>query len=196
MTAPGISSDPRVARLTAARRQASVDKRQRTLAALTKLAAAQEPISISALARHAHVSTWFIYNTPEIDSAVRRAITDQHTRALSSASRKASTTTPDSLRTDLALARREIIDLRNERDVLTRRLQLVLGAQIEQVPHEQLVKRIEDQHNQINQLQAERDEALARATTAEKRCTTVEDELGAARSSLKRMMQQNSPGRI
>lgn len=45
----------------------------------------------------------------------------------------------DGLRTELSLAGEEIGALRAERDKLAKKVQLLLGGQLEQVPHDRLV---------------------------------------------------------
>jgi hypothetical protein len=84
--------------------------------------------------------------------------------------------------------------LRAERDKLVKKAQLLLGGQLEQVPHHRLVTRINDLERVAADLRSQADTELARADTAAARANELDEELTAARAGLKRMMQQASPG--
>lgn len=181
------SRDDRIARLTEARRADSTAKREAVLASLAELTNGDETtVTIAEVARRAKVSTWFIYNSPDLRRAVHAArIPTSQTKAPSG--RTAATV--QSLRTDLAIARSEISDLRSERDALAHRIQLILGKSVEQVPNEQLAERIRDQDELISKLSAQLDAERLRADRAESQLSTAQDDLVAARSTLKKMMR-------
>ena len=63
-------ADARTDKLIAARRQVSRDKRAHTLQTLLRLAESGARISFARLAREAGVSTWLLYNSPELKQAV------------------------------------------------------------------------------------------------------------------------------
>lgn len=113
------------------------------------LLSAGQRISFARVAREAGVSTWFVYNTPAIKSAIHNAMSDQaqHGREATAMPRP-ERATPASLHTDLALAREEIQELRRERDALKHRVQLALGAEIDNVAQADLVQRIQDLEQQ------------------------------------------------
>jgi cell division protein FtsB len=99
-----------------------------------------------------------------------------------------------SLRVDLELAREEIRKLRAERDQLQRNAHLRLGQQLDQIGAADLTTRVHEH----NQSEAEL-EALLGAKTAEtdglaRRVTELEDELTAARTSLRQMIKNQSKG--
>jgi predicted nucleic acid-binding Zn-ribbon protein len=102
---------------------------------------------------------------------------------------------PASLRTDLALARDEIRRLRAERDKLRGRLRLQLGAEIDGPDPAELITRVADLESLTRQLLAERDARATEASHAQRRVRELEDDLTAARESLRRVIKQrNRPG--
>jgi hypothetical protein len=99
-----------------------------------------------------------------------------------------------SLRVDLELAREEIRKLRAERDQSQHNARLHLGQQLDQIGAADLTIRVYE----LNQSKAEL-EALLGAKTAEteglaRRVTELEDELTAARTSLRQMIKNQSKG--
>lgn len=185
------SSPARTAALAAARAQDSQDKRQRALAALQALEMAGETITFPAVARAASVSSWLVYAQgvrEHIDAARRR----QATRTVTAATSRAP---PAGLRADLALAREEIKRLRSERDQLHHRLRLQLGAEIHDPRHAELITRVADLETVNRRLLAERDARTAEAGTAQLRARQLEDELNAARESLRRMIRAENSER-
>ena len=118
-----MSSTPaanRTAGLRAARAKDSADKRRRTRQAIDTLEASGAPITAAAAANTAGVSTWLVYTAglrEHLDAARRR---QQHPsiQPPGKTTGKQPPPAPDSLRTDLALAREQIRQLRDERDKL------------------------------------------------------------------------------
>jgi len=160
------AAEQRTARLTAARQADSAAKRDRTLKAIERLLAAGSKMSYARIAREADVSTWLIYNVPEVRVAADAAIDQQ--RATHAASPQPSitrTASAESLRTDLALAREEVKALRVERDRLRERLRKTLGAEIDQTSREELITRIQRLEDNLREVVEERDTARAEANT-------------------------------
>ena len=98
--------------------------------------------------------------------------------------------TPASLRTDLALAREEIRRLRAEHGKLRDRLRLQLGAEIDGPDPAALITRVADLETLTRQLTAERDARAAEASQAQRRIRDLEDDLTAARETLRRVIRQ------
>ncbi|CAG7597315.1 DUF6262 family protein [Rhodococcus opacus] len=183
----------RIGRLKASRQRDSAEKTRRCLRAVDDLIRAGERITVTGVARDAAVSTWFIYNQTAVRGAVESAIAEQaETRSIVRTSRP-TTVTSASLHTELALAREEVRSLRTERDQLRTRVQLALGSQLDGVSHERLVSRIQNLEQRKTELESEVEKANMRVLTAEERAAGLEDDLVAARSGLKRMMQSRSP---
>lgn len=181
----------RTAALKAAREQDSQDKRRRVLAALEALVSTGAPVTATAVAKAAGVSTWLIYRQgvrEHVEAARRR---QPHTAASTQepALPDKFRTTPASLKTDLAVAREEIRRLRREHDKLRQRLRLHLGAEIEGPDRAQLIARVAELEAVNRQLVAERDARAAEADTAGRRVQELEDELCAARESLRRVIR-------
>jgi hypothetical protein len=183
----------RTAGLRAARRQDSTDKRQRARDAIAALEAAGTPITAAAVASTAGVSTWLIYSSglrEHLDGARRR----QRRRTVNpvAAATEQAQPAPASLHTDLALARDQIRRLRAERDQLRHRLRLQLGAELDGPDRGELITRLADMENLTRQLLAERDTRAAEANTAQQRITELEDDLTAARDSLRQVIKSQN----
>jgi len=180
----------RAAALKAARAKDSELKRRRTLAALEALEASAESITFTAVAKAAGVSTWLVYAEgirEHIDAARHRQA--RHGAAPAPTPSAQRTTTSDSLRTDLAIAQEQIKTLRAERDKLQQRLRLQLGAELEAPDRAHLTARVADLEAINRQLVAERDARTIEADTARSRVGELEDELSAARESLRRVIK-------
>ncbi|QQM20555.1 hypothetical protein I7X09_21310 [Rhodococcus sp. P-2] len=186
--------DIRTQRLIASRRRDSADKLRRTLTVIADLSSTGERINISEISRRAGVSPWFIYNTVAIRTAVERATEEHsHTETRSSAGRTSATA--DSLHTELLMAREEVRALREDRGKLVRKVQLLLGGQLEHVPQEKLLSRIHDLERIAADLRSEGESERRRADAMSVQLDELQDELTAARVALKRMVQSASPAR-
>ena len=185
------ANQARAAALKAARAKDSELKRQRTLAALEALEATGAPITFTAVAKAARVSTWLVYADgirEHIDAARHRQI--NHPRETGTPTAPSTQpVTPASLRADLAIAGEHIKTLRAERDKLQQRLRLQLGAELEAPDRAHLTARVADLETINRQLVAERDARAIEADTAKRRLTELEDELSAARESLRRVIK-------
>jgi hypothetical protein len=184
------ANQARAAALKAARAKDSELKRRRALAALEALEASGALITFTAVAKAAGVSTWLVYASgirEHIDAARHRQA--HHGGAPAPTPSAKRTTTSDSLRTDLAIAREQIKTLRAERDKLQQRLRLQLGAELEAPDRADLTARVADLEAINRQLVAERDARATEADTAKSRVNELEDELCAARESLRRVIK-------
>lgn len=173
-----------------ARARDSRSKRQRTLQAIDALEAAGAPITASAVAASAGVSTWLVYSD-EIKSYLQAA-RDRQTDQSRTPCTATPPPTPDSITTDLAIARAEIRRLRTEHDTLRRRLQLRLGAEIQGPDHADLIERVATLEETNRRLVAERDARAAEATAAARAVRELEDDLTAARESLRQLIKKHN----
>jgi len=184
----------RAAALRAARTKDSQLKRRRALDAVHALESTDAPITAAAVAAAAGVSTWLVYADgirEHIEAARRRqAERTQTPEAVPTLDRPRAT--PDSLRTDLAVARQEIRRLRAERDQLRARLRLHLGAEIEGPDRAELITRVATLETANRQLAAERDARATEADQAQRRNRELDDELTAARESLRRVIRSTN----
>ena len=173
-----------------ARRRDSLSKRQGVLAALERMEHDREPVTFAAVARAANVSTWLVY-ADGVRDHVEAARKRQAAQPVQDQRAGLSPSTA-SLRTDLELARQEIKDLRDERDKLRQNLQKQLGRQLDQLTHRELVARIDEltQHNQ--RLADQNRQLTAGSERIQQRITELEDDLAAARTSLRRMIRDTN----
>lgn len=182
----------RTAGLRAARAQDSADKRGRVLAAIQSLEAAGTPVTATAVAHAANVSTWLVYAggvREHLQAAQDRQAERRPTPAPGTPSHR-EPVTEASLHTDLAIARGEIRRLRAEHDKIRRRLQLQLGAEIEGPARADLIDRVAELEATNRKLIAERDARATEAGNAQHHANELEDDLTAARESLRRTIRQ------
>jgi chromosome segregation ATPase len=186
-------ADTRTEKLIAARRQAARVKHDHTLQTLQRLARSGAAITFAGLAREAGVSTWLLYNSPELKQAVAEAMRHQSQPEHRSPDLGSPTTAaPQSLRTDLELARQEIAALRRTERQLRERLQRTLGAEIEQIDRSELVTRIADLETHLDKLRAE-NIALTEANTQLTELTAQQsDDLATVNTLLRRYMREAS----
>jgi hypothetical protein len=176
-----------------ARAKASHDKRQRVLATVQALEAAGTPITPAAVAAAAGVSTWLVYADgvrEQVQAARQRQTERGHAPEPAPPPARGEPVTQASLRADLAVARNEIRRLRAESDKLRGRLRLQLGAEIDGPDRADLIARLAALEAASRQFAAERDARAAEASHAQRRVRELEDELTAARESLRRAIRQ------
>ena len=179
--------------MLAARAKTSHDKRQRVLAAVQALEAAGTPVTATAVATAAGVSTWLVYADgvrDHLEAARSRQADREPGPSTAAPPGRGEPVTQASLRTDLTIAQAEIRRLRAERDKLRARLRLQLGAEIEGPDRAELIARAASLEAASRQLAAERDARAAEASHAHRRIRALEDDLTAARESLRRTIRQ------
>ncbi|MFI7501168.1 DUF6262 family protein [Streptomyces sp. NPDC049687] len=180
----------RVERLRASRAKDSEEKTRRALDAVAGLLRSGRRITVSQVARDAAVSTWFVYNQPQVHQAVHDGITAQREQVPQGAPVPAARqVSPAGLQTDLALAREEIKDLKKERDRLLNRVRLSLGAELDGVDQNALTQRVQQLEQRNTAVNEELSEARSRIAALEGRLSETEDDLTAARASLRRAMR-------
>jgi hypothetical protein len=138
------------------------------------------------------VSTWLVYADgirEHLDTARQHQATDSTPPLAAGSPTGQQPVTAAGLRTDLAVARHEIHRLRTDLDKLRGRLRLQLGAKIEQPDRAELITRAAAMEAANRQFLAERDARTAQADTAQRRVEQLEDELTAARESLRRLIR-------
>lgn len=181
--------------LRAARAKDSADKRRRALDAIHTLETAGTPITAAAVAQAAAVSTWLVYThglREHLDAARRRQTPSPSSPPRTTAPADQAPLTPASLNTDLALARAEIRRLRADNDKLRHRLRLQLGAEIDAPDPTELITRLAELESLTRQLLAEREARAAEANHAQHRIHELEDDLTAARESLRRVIKDHN----
>jgi hypothetical protein len=156
---------------------------------------AGKPITFPAVAKAASVSTWLVYahGVREHIEAARSRATTRTVVPATSPGRPAAATA--GLAADLALAREQTRRLRVERDKLRQRLRLQLGAEIDGPVRAELITRLAELETVNRRLVAERDTRAAETDAARHQIRDLEDELSAARESLRRMIRSENHGR-
>ena len=179
---------PQATGMIQARRRDSDTKRARVLATLERMHDNDIPITFASVARQAGVSTWLVYASG-IREHIDQARTHQHRHPPSE---------PDGdplnrgMHTDLALARAEIKSLRAERE--QHQLRLALSAQMDDLAKTDLVARVDELTQANTELAASVAQHLSDNQTLRARITELEDDLAAARTSLRRMIRaENRP---
>lgn len=185
------AQETRAANLTAARRRDSQDKRQRVQEAVAALERAGVAITFAAVAKAARVSTWLVYA-----DGVRQHIDAGRDRQAEHGIADKPQPLPErmqatsaGLRTDLAIARQEIKALREERDRLRGRLRLQLGAELDSSTRTELVGRIAELDSRNRELLLAADASQKENTTLRAQVSELEDDLTAARESLRRVIR-------
>jgi seryl-tRNA synthetase len=188
-----MTAATRTQAMLAARAQASRDKRQQVLTAVQALGTAGTPVTATAVAAAAVVSNWLVYADgvrEHVEAARRRQADREPGPATVAPPGRGEPVSQASLRTDLVAARDEIRRLRAERDKLRARFRLQLGAEIEGPERAELIARVATLEASCRQLAAERDARAAETSHAQRRIGELEDELTAARESLRRVIRQ------
>ncbi|MET8412997.1 DUF6262 family protein [Streptomyces sp. NPDC005195] len=175
--------------LAEARRKDSHLKRTKVLAVVDGMAARGEPVTFAAVAKAAGVSNWLVYaeGVREHIQSIRDKQDAQDQRGPSY-----STSGTAALKTDLELSRQEISSLRTERDKLKSSLQRQLGQQLDHVAAGDVIARIDELTRQNECLVTERDALEREKAELEAKLAETEDDLGAARTSLRRMIRSEN----
>lgn len=193
-TAPAV--DARFEALRDARARISAGKQARVLAVLASLESQGIPVSVAAVASAAGVSRSFVYGH-EMRERVEEVKARQGALGTPTFPSRGHSprATPESLRADLAVAREEIRRLRASQTTLTERLRLQLGAEIEGPEKAALITRVAELEAANRQLVAERDARALETEASRRRITELEDDLNAARESLRRAIREHNRAR-
>ncbi|MBL3805911.1 DUF6262 family protein [Streptomyces sp. BRB081] len=173
--------------LADSRRRDSRLKRAKVFETVEAMVSSDQPVTFAAVAKTAGVSNWLVYA-----DGVREHIQtarDKQTARVQRSRPGGTAASADGLKTDLELARQEISSLRTERDKLKGALQRQFGQQLDQVAAGDLITRINELTQQNERLIAERDALERERGDLEARLAETEENLGAARTSLRRMIR-------
>jgi hypothetical protein len=176
--------------LREARRRDSDRKRDQVFRTVDAMKHDGTPITFAAVARTAKVSQWLVYadGVREYISAARQA----HAAEPPHAQRAGRSASEASLRTDLELAKQDNRRLRAEVDRLKKALRERLGTQLEAKSAESLRRRIDDLTAANDRYRSDNSRLVAELDDARSRLHIAEDDLGAARTSLRRMIRDRS----
>lgn len=178
--------------MIAVRRRDSDERRGRVTQAIEAMLAEGSPITFTAVARRAHVSTWLVH-ADGVRGAVEQARNQQRAEPVT-ASPPGRTVNHASLHTDLALAREDIKRLRAQVGELRDKLRRALGDQLDNLTRTDLQARVDELLDHNTRLLAETHQLHSSNNLLTARVAESEDDLAAARTSLRRMIRaENSP---
>jgi len=177
--------------LQAARQRDSHTKRAHVRSTIEKMLLAGDPVTFTAVARTARVSTWLVY-ADGMREHIQAAIRQQADQPANHA--------PDdpasmvSLRTDLALARDEITRLRAHNDKLRLNAQRLLGRQLDQIDQGELLARVDALAAENRRLTEKLQQSAQEKSVLAHRNIELEEDIAAARTALRRMIKEQSSG--
>jgi len=176
--------------LRESRRRDSDQKRDRVFRTVDRMKHEGTPITFASVARAAKVSQWLVY----AEGVREHILTARETQALQPLSARSAgrTASEASLRTDLELARQSNRLLRAEVDRLKTALRERLGTQREVASTQTLQRRIDELTQANDHYRSENARLALDLDDTHKRLQTAEDDLGAVRTSLRRMIRDRS----
>lgn len=184
----------RTERLIASRRKAASDKQATALAAIQTIQSRGHRVTFAEVAKTGCVSTWFAYNNPVVRSAVETALREQQDQRMQAAP-NIDDRTAYGLRSELAEARAEIRDLREERKRLRVRLQRQLGDYVDSHSQGELLARLQTLEQENRELHAALHETSGGLESAKQDLDRLQNELDGSRLALRQMMRQQQHSR-
>jgi SMC interacting uncharacterized protein involved in chromosome segregation len=176
--------------LREARRRDSDRKRNQVFRAVDAMKRDGTPITFASVARSAKVSQWLVYA-----EGVRGYIEDARNAQADEPMRHKSIghiASDASLRTDLEFMREHNRRLREEITRLKQALRGQLGEQLESQSNETLRQRIDQLTEANDRYGADNAELQAELAHAREQLQTTQDDLAAARTSLRRMIREQT----
>ena len=178
--------------LREARRTDSERKRKNVFRTVDQMKRDGVDITFAAVARTAKVSSWLVYadGVREYIEAARKA----QATAPAEAQQVGRTASEASLRTDLELARQDNRALRGELARLKHILRERLGEQLDATSSETLRQRVDHLTEAIDRYRNENLQLRAELAQVRDQLGTAEDDVTAARESLRRMIREQQAG--
>ncbi|MGJ6127213.1 DUF6262 family protein [Mycolicibacterium sp. Y3] len=176
--------------LREARRSASTRKRAAVFRTVDAMRRDGTEITYAAVARAAGVSQWLVY-AEGVREYIAEARDTQMTQQSHSA-RRSDTASQASLRTDLELARQDNKALRAEISRLKTIVHDRLGQRLDAESNESLRRRIDELVDANASLHSENTQLANELTSTRDQLAIADDDLAAARTSLRRMIKNHS----
>lgn len=193
---PPVSNDRQAARRTenliAAKKADSRRKRDAVFRSITALAGEHHRITIPAIARHAGVSTWLIYNVPELKQAVHNAARQQTGKTNLPAAPAGGSASVSSLTNELAHLAARLKKTTAERDKYKDIIKSSVGAQLEQRSTDELATRIQELEHALARARNQLQESEHQLTQTRDKLEDAEDQLRAARRNNRVLIQDNN----
>jgi regulator of replication initiation timing len=178
--------------LREARRTDSERKRKNVFRTVDQMKRDGVDITFAAVARTAKVSSWLVY-ADGVRGYIEAARKAQAT-APAEAQQVGRTASEASLRTDLELARQDNRALRGELARLKHILRERLGEQLDATSSETLRQRVDHLTEAIDRYRNENLQLRAELAQVRDQLGTAEDDVTAARESLRRMIREQTAG--
>ena len=179
----------RTARLIAAKRADNQRRREAVLKAIAAHTQAGKSITAAGIARSAGVSTWLIYNVPDLLDAVRSAAAQNH--AKDDTARKPAPTI-NGLHNEMSLLNGRLTKATAERDQLKKALKTKLGAQLELETTGELKTRIGLLERSLERARLDLEDSQSRNSLLRDDLEDAQDELRAARRINQMLVKENS----
>ena len=185
-------SAPRTARLIAAKKADSQRRREAVLKAIAAHTKAGQSITTAGIARSAGVSTWLIYNVPDLLDAVRSAAAQSHTKDDAGGISTGSAPTINGLHNEMSLLNGRLTKATAERDQLKKALKTKLGAQLELETTGELKTRIGLLERSLERARLDLEDSQSRNSLLRDDLENAQDELRAARRINQMLIKENS----
>lgn len=183
----------RTSKLIAAKRADSQRRRTAVLKAIETQTQNGQPVTVAAVARAAGVSTWLIYNVPDLLAAVRRApATEPHATTAGNNRTGNSGPSPASLHNELALLNARFTKVTAERDRLKKALKARIGEQLELETPAELQAHISVLERSLKRARLDLMEAETTHNFLRDELEESQDQLRAAQRINKMLMAENS----
>lgn len=182
----------RTARLIAAKRADGQRRRDAVFKAIAAHTKAGRSITVSGIARSAGVSTWLIYNVPDLLEAVRSAAAHSHAKEDAGRKSTGSAPTMNGLGNEVVMLSARLTRTAAERDQLKKALRKKIGEQLELETQGELKTRIGLLERSLERARVDLEESQTRSSLLRDDLEDAQDELRAARRINQMLMRENS----
>lgn len=182
----------RTARLISAKRADAQRRREAVLKAIAAHTKAGRSITVAGIARSAGVSTWLIYNVPDLLEAVRSAAAQSHAKEDTGRKSTGPAPTINGLRNEVMMLNARLTKAASERDQLKKALKNKLGAQLELETAGELKTRIGLLERSLERARLDLEDSQTRSNLLRDDLEDAQDELRAARRINQMLMKENS----
>lgn len=179
-----------IAALITAKKKESKTKQALVRKAITRLINGSELLTVSSVARAAGVSRWLIYNTPELKTAVNRAVAQQ--RATWAQGHEQAGMTPKSAVTELLRLQERLATVTRQRDHYKRAVNTNLAEALAGRTPEQMADYISELESQLSTERKSSEQARTAISLLEAQGEDLNDQLRAAQSINRNIMKQRN----
>ncbi|NOJ61638.1 hypothetical protein [Arthrobacter sp. 260] len=182
----------RTARLIAAKKADSQRRREAVLKAIAAHTKAGQSITTAGIARSAGVSTWLIYNVPDLLEAIRGAAAQSHAKEDTVRKSTGSAPTINSLRNEVSMLNARLTKTAAEREQLKKALRNKIGEQLELETSGELKTRIGLLERSLERARLDLEDSQTRSSLLRDDLEDAQDELRAARRINQMLIKEHS----